>query len=380
MAVTQPQDNNKLVRYTREINIEWYRQNMFSPYMGDSLTSIIRTRNELKAGGDQMNIPTVRQLRGNGKATGTLVGNEEKIDNYGQRVWVDWLRHAVETTKAQQQKDSADIFGEAKPLLSGWAKRRLRDEIIVGFMSLPSTAEPAALNTDEGQRVNGILYHQATAAQRNTWNADNSDRVLYGNATANYNATHATALANVDTTNDLFNTTSLGLLQNIAESADPAITPFETDDGYSWYVVFAGTKTFNDLQASLQTINLGGRPRERDWKNNPLFTAGDLIYNSMIIRKVPEIDKYVTDYATTLLTAGASSARVNPVFFCGQQALAIAYAQMIRPTGRDETDYDFRKGVGVEMAYGIAKMFNKSLDSTKLVQWGVVSGFFAATA
>ena len=43
-------------------------------------------------------------------------GNEEAIDNYGMRVWVDWNRNAVATNEAEGQKDSADIFGEAKPL------------------------------------------------------------------------------------------------------------------------------------------------------------------------------------------------------------------------------------------------------------------------
>jgi len=37
MANTTIQTNNKLVKYTQEINREWVRQNMFSPYMGEEL-------------------------------------------------------------------------------------------------------------------------------------------------------------------------------------------------------------------------------------------------------------------------------------------------------------------------------------------------------
>jgi hypothetical protein len=59
MAVTTVQSNNKLVKYTQEINREWVRGNLFSPYMGTALNSIIRIKNELKAGGEQMNIPLV---------------------------------------------------------------------------------------------------------------------------------------------------------------------------------------------------------------------------------------------------------------------------------------------------------------------------------
>jgi hypothetical protein len=197
MAVTTIQSNNKLLKFTQEINREFVRENLFSPYMGDDLTAIIRRRMELKNGGEQMNIPLVSRLSGAGVSTGTLVGNEEKIDNYGMRVWLEWARHAVVTNKAESQKDSADIFGEAKPLLADWGKELQRDELIAALMALPSESQPAA-----GVRVNGILYDEATAAQRNTWNADNSDRVLYGALVSNYNATHATALANCDTSND----------------------------------------------------------------------------------------------------------------------------------------------------------------------------------
>ena len=59
MAVTVIQDNNKLVRYTEEINREFVRGNQFSPYMSEGLNAVIRIRSELKAGGEDMNIPIV---------------------------------------------------------------------------------------------------------------------------------------------------------------------------------------------------------------------------------------------------------------------------------------------------------------------------------
>jgi hypothetical protein len=166
MAVTTVQSNNKLIKFTQQINREFVRENLFSPYMGDDINSIIRRRHELKQGGEQMNIPMVTKLSGAGKATGTLAGAEERIDNYGMRVWLDWWRHAVMTTKAEQQKDSADIFGEAKPLLSDRGKELQRDELIQALLALPSESAPANLGSDEGQRVNGILFRDSTAAQR----------------------------------------------------------------------------------------------------------------------------------------------------------------------------------------------------------------------
>lgn len=383
MAVTTTASNNKLVKYTAEINREWVRGNAFSPYQSESLNAIIRIRTDLegKNGGEQMNIPLVRRLTGAGKGVGTLVGNEEKIDNYGMRAYIDWKRNAVVTTKADQHKDSADIFGEAKPLLSDWLNEAKRDELIAAFMALPAESAPANLGSDDGDTVNGIRYEDATAAQRNTWNSDNSDRVLYGAATSNYNATHATALATLDTTNDKATATNLALLKRIAKTANPKIRPYKLADGREYFVAFAGTNTFRDLKISLETINKDARPRENGGvSNNPLFQDGDQIYDGVIIREVPEISSFVTNVWTTLLTAGDTSARVEPVFLCGQQAAYMAMGQMARPTFRKEDDYGFINGVGIEAAYGVGKMFSKGLSSTKLVQWGVATGFFASAA
>jgi hypothetical protein len=377
MAVTTIQANNKLVKYTQEINREYVRGNLFSPYMGTALNSIIRVKNELKAGGEEMNLPLVTRLTGAGVSTGTLVGNEELIDNYGMRVRIDWARHAVVTNKAESQKDSADIFGEAKPLLTDWGKELQRDELIAALMALPSETLPST-----GTRVNGIQYDLATAAQRNTWNAANSDRVLYGNSTANYNATHATALSNVDTTNDKATASNLALLKRIAMNASPKIRPFKTDSGYEYFVAFAGTNTFRDLKISLETINKDARPREQNGVDkNPLFQDGDQIYDGVIIRQVPEISSFVTNVWTSLKTAGASSARVEPVFLCGQQAAAMCWGQMAKPTFRKEDDYGFVTGTGIEMAYGVSKIFKKHPSSgSNLVQFGMATGFFASAA
>ncbi|NOV17878.1 DUF4043 family protein [Ensifer adhaerens] len=384
MAVTTIQDNNKLVVHTKEINREFVRENMFSPYMGQELTAIIRIKQELKSGGEQMNIPLVTKLRGKGKGSGTLVGNEEKIDNYGMRLWIDWARHAVATKKSESHKDSADVFGEAKPLLSDWGKERQRDDLIEAFMSLPSEAAPAGLGSDDGDTINGIRYEAATAAQRNTWNASNSDRVLYGVALSNYNAVHATALGNIDTTADKASFAQITLAKRMAKLAVPAIKPFKTKNGYEYFVTFAGTNAFRDykLDSTIIALNREARAREGDGMNrNPLFQDGDLIVDGIIIREVPEISQYVSDVWTSLLTAGASSARVEPVFLCGQQAAVLGWGQMAKPTFRKEDDYGFITGTGTEMAYGAAKMFKKHpMDGTDLKQWGVVTAFVAAAA
>ena len=383
MATSTVQTNNKLIKFTQQINREWVRENMFSPYMGEEVTSIIRRRMELKSGGETMNIPLVRRLAGAGVSTGALVNAEEAIEDYGYRIWLEWARNAVVTTKAEQQKDSADTFGEAKPLLTDWLMELTRDEIIKAFMALPSETQPTA-----GVRVNGILYELATATQRGQWQTDNADRVLFGASTANRVASavatdHAASLVNIDTTADKFTAANLSLLKRIAMGANPRIRPFRTKDGYENFVAFAGLNTFRDLKIDLQTVNKDARPRETlGWHgapNNPLFQDGDQLYDGVIVRLVPEISGFVTSTWTNLLTAGAASARVEPVFLCGQQAAVIAYGQMAKPTFRKEDDYGFITGSGIEAAYGVGKMFAKVPKAgTALKQWGVATGFFAS--
>lgn len=378
MAVTTIQTNNKLIKFTQEINREYVRENLFSPYMGTGLTAIIRVRQELKSGGEQMNIPMVAALSGTAIGSGTLTGNEESIDNYGMRAYIDWARNAVKTNKAERQRDSADIFDVARPLLSDWGKSLQRDEIIDALYALPTESAPAGLGTSAGQRVNGILFGAATAAQRNTWETDNSDRVLFGALKSNYSGVFATDTAKLDTTADKFTYTNLDLLKRIAKGASPKIRPYKLTDGREYFVAFCGSACFRDMRASLDTINQNVRPREgTGFDKNPIFQDGDMMYNGVIIREVPEID---TRRPTFYATAGDSGTTpVSPVWLCGQGAMAFAWGQMARPTQLDNTDYQFNNGVGIEMAYGISKMFKKTTDS-KVKEWGIATGFFAAAA
>jgi len=384
MAQTQVESNNKLIKFTQQINREFVRENMFSPYMSEGMDAIIRIRSELKDGGEDMNIPIVTRLKGQGVATGTLVGNEEKVDNYGMRLRLEWARHAVAMTKAEKQKDSADIFGVAKPLLSDWGKELQRDELIAAFMALPTDVLPTSSG---GVRVNGIQYDLATSTQLNLWDTDNGpDRILYGDKISNRVAgNHASSLSAITTTMKL-SAATLSLGKRLAKLADPHIRPYKTRDGYEYYVGFAGTNSFRDLKidAAMLNANKDARAREGNGMDrNPLFQDGDLLYDGVIVREVPEISSFVTNVWQSLRTAGNGSTRVEPIFLCGQQAAVFGWGQMAQPTFRKEDDYGFITGTGIEMAYGVAKMFKKhpAFGSPQAVkQWGVVTMFASAAA
>jgi hypothetical protein len=91
------------------------------------------------------------------------------------------------------------------------------------------------------------------------------------------------------------------------------------------------------------------------------------------VREVPEIDDFCT-----LTGQGAASADVAPIFLCGQNAVALGWGQMPKPTERQEDDYGFIIGRGVESVYGVGKVFtarDPDASTKALVQWGMVTIF-----
>jgi hypothetical protein len=379
MAVTTVSVNNKLIVFRKEVTREYIRQNLFSPYIGAELTAIIRVINDLKKGGEQINIPLIARLKGQPIATGTLVGNEEQIDNYGDRMWIDWARNAVKIPKSEEQKSSIDLFGMARPLLEDWGKELQRDEIIDAFYAIPlASSAPVGLGSTNGQRVNGALFDSATAPQRNTWVADNSDRVLFGGAVGNYSGTFSTATGAITTAMTL-SAAMILKMKRLAKKANPRIRPYKLKNGREYFILFAGSNAFRDLQndTTIITANTQSRPREGDGLDkNPLFQDGDLIYNGIIVREVPEMDVRLP---VTYQTLGASSGQVSPVFLCGQSAMAWAWGRMPVPTFLKEDDYQFYRGVGVMMAYGMKKIA-KANPTNNYKEWGVFTGFVSAVA
>lgn len=385
MALTTTAANNKLIVFRKEIYREYVRENLFSPYMGPSMNSIIRVITDLdkggKNGGEQINIPLRARLNGAGVGSGGLRGNEEALDNQGTRMWIDWSRHAVTINNAEEQKSSIDLYAEIKPALTDWGQEKQRDEIVDGFYALPSQNAPAGLGSALGQRVNGILFDAATAAQRNTWITDNADRILVGNGnTANLVAGNfAASMANV-TGAMVLSGTLVNRMKRSAKKANPRIRPFKLkENGTEWFVLFVGQEQFRDAQndADIKTANQNSRARENQgYLKNPIFVDGDLLYNGVIIREIPELSLRLPVFYAT---AGSGGIQIAPAFLCGQGAMAWCWGKMPTPTFLKEDDYQFIRGAGVKMAYGVGKIA-KLNAAGNFKEWGVYTAFLAAVA
>jgi hypothetical protein len=395
MALTSNHVNNEVIKFRKQAATDFLRKSRLDPFMGPDSTSPIVRLKDLTGDGKEINIPLVTQLTGSGVGAGTLRGNEELIDSYGFPVWADWARNAVANNRAVNKESSFSIRSTARSLLSGWSRRVVRDDLVDALLSIPTSAVQAnrLTSTGGGNRVNGVKWSAATAAQKNSWVTANVDRVVFGSVISNYSTTFATAAANVDSTNDKMTAAVGSLMKDQAKATGmtsgvyngkPKITPWqmkETDQ--EWYLCLVGDRAFRDLKSdpTMYQANRDARERESSpTKSNPIFTGGGLVYDGVYYLNIPEITQRLL-----LSGVGASSIDVEPVFMLGQGALAYALGQMPRPTQLEDGDYDFITGMGIEAQYGVAKIAKAPLAVASatvgdLVDWGMVTGFVSGVA
>jgi N4-gp56 family major capsid protein len=352
MALTTISTGNKVKQWDSDFFAEYVRTNRFSKYMGTDENSIFQIKENLqKKRGDTITISLVAKLSGAGVTGNSLLeGNEEALSNYDFPVVVDTLRNAVAVTDHEEQMTEIDMRRAARTQLKNWSMEKLRTDIITGLGQI---------------YVSGgtwVAYGTASAANKNAWNAANTDRILFGAAKSNYSATHSTALANVDTTNDKLSANMVSLLKRIAKTSSPIVRPYMVEDEEEWYVMFANTLAFRDLKVNMQTFHRDSMERG---KSNPLYRDGDLVWDGVIVREIPEIG--------VLTGVGNAGSDVSPVYLCGAQALGVAWAQRTKST-TDTRDYGFLHGVGVAEMRGVRKAVFNGKDH------GIVTGFVSTTA
>lgn len=325
---------------------EYVRANRFKRYMGTTPNSIIQVREDLtKKAGDGITIPLVTKLSGAGvTGNGLLEGNEEALGNYGHKIEVATRRNGVAVTDNDQQFTGIQLRDAAKEMLKLWCMEKLRTDVITALGSKSGTA-----------------YGSASEAVKDAWLVANADRVIFGDGSVGGYTDHSADLALV--------TASMKLTKEVvskakatAELADPIIRPVTVGEDSENYVLFCGSGAFRDLKTDLGTSLQNAQERG---DNNPLWRDGDLMWDGVIIRKIQEID--------TIGTVGATSARLEPYFLCGAQAIGTAWAQRPKST-TDVRDYGFVKGVGIHEMIGVEKLIYNGVDH------GVLTGYVGATA
>lgn len=382
MALTSNHSNIELVKYARELFARGYiRENRLEKYQGSSTNAIIRLVKDLSADGKQINVPLVDVLSNGTTGTGTLVGKEEAIDSYGFPMWADWIRNAVKWQKSTNKDSAINFKTIGAPELNRWYKRVLKEETIDAMLSIPTGTVPVGFRGVTGSRINGVKWSDATAIQKNNWMDANADRVIFGSALGNYVAGNfASSAANVNTVNGRLTASLVSMAKRVAmNTTGNKITPYVVeDDMQEMYVMFVGSRTMRDLKndATIKDALREMIPKEPDGPNafrSPLFRAGDVFWDNVLVTEIPEIDERLT-----LAGIGNGSSNVVPAFLCGTSALALVTGQMPKPTLADETDYQFNTGVGIEGQYGIGKIAKVPKGGSAPKDWGMVSLFLSS--
>jgi N4-gp56 family major capsid protein len=364
MNVTPSRPGLTPIIWQSDFWVEYLRENQFSVYFGTTMDAMIQLQTDLtRKRGDTVVFPTVRNLVGAGVTGNTVLeGNEEILNARSLNVTVGVIRHAVAVSEWDEQKSIIDLLQAGRQVLKNWAANKLRADIITSL---------GAITADGNVQ---ITYAAATAAQRNTWLVNNSDRVLFGASKSNNTGVYATSLTNVDNTADKLTAAQVTLAKRIARTATPKIRPIRVSRDEEWYVMFVPSMAFRDLMLDPVIINALQYAWNRG-SDNPLFTAGDILYDGVIIREIPELP----------VLAGAGSGGTTDVaasYLCGAQAIGIAWAQRTKVI-ENRRDYGFFNGVGVEEIRGVQKLrfgVDPTVDTTKPVDNGVVTVWSAAVA
>lgn len=370
-------------RWLRDEYVSPYiRQSGFDRYMGRGTDAIIRMVNgtDIGNGAKSVIMPLVGLLRGDGvSGSQVLEGNEEDMDTYADEIRVNWRRNGVKVPKSESYKTTLDLLRVARPRLRDWAANVVLKKGLIQQMQgivVPGTTVTESDGTTYQGPDSVIPYAQATAAQRNAFVVNNSDRILFGADIANASSgVMATALATIDNTNDKLTPALISKAKRIAQATASLtattannispITPYTTADGEEWYVMFVHPRAMRDLRNDATMTQANREAMERG-KTNPLFRGGDLLWDGVIIRELFDLE----------LIAGAGNGGIDVAhnFLAGQSALAVAYGQEPRIITDRDQDYQFRPAVAVEELIGIKK------TSYAGKQFGGVSVFTAAAA
>lgn len=340
--------------------MEYIQTNRFAAEMGTSENNIIQIKEDLtKKRGDTVTFALVNRLTGAGvTGNNTLEGNEEALISRSFPLSIDQRRNAVVVSDWDEQKSAIDLRNSGREALMTWSMENTRDRIITALGS-----------------IDGVAYDSATAGQKNTWNTNNGDRILFGSAVGNRAAgDQAASLLNVDATDDKLTVAAASLMKRIALTANPKIRPIRVQEANNrrFYVAYCHPLTFRDLKAD-PAITQAQREVSIRMQNVKLFEGGDIEYDGIIFKEVDDMPIYAG--------VGAAGIDVSPVYLCGAQTVGYGIAKRWQ-TREANRDYDDKKGVAVVEQGNFAKLrFGTGAGDTDTPKdHGMVTGFFAAVA
>ncbi len=354
MAYTEVLTTHDLTAEQWETGIasEYLQQLGFAHIMGESSDMPIQVKMDLqKKAGDAITIGIRSKLKG-GHVTGNAkgVGNEGRVDFYGQRITINNDRQVVkvEDVPMSQKRVPWDVLMQVREALVDQSKQQLEDDIMT------------ALTDTSAGRVRG--------------------RYLYGVADSNWDPTHTTALTNIDAVNDMLTTNMLDIAKRkalITVNATARIRPMKVQVGQSfqeWFVSYHHPYSLRDLitnDAAWKNAQLNVSPVTSN-KDHVLYTGSSFkgSWNGVLIY---EWDR--TQLVSSTIQCGHG-------LLMGAQAGAVVWGQTSKFSEDTEQDLGHDYVAELHEIRGIAKIvYNRSSVSGETNEDnGVVHVFAAAVA
>ena len=339
---------------------EYIYGNQFADFMGETNKSVIQVEHsESKGAGDRIFFSLMEALDPDAMILGDsqLEGNEQERVVREDSLTIDYVRNAsiVRNVKRLGIRSRIEFLERAQPDLSAAHTQRLRNDLI----------DAAALTVSPVQ-----------------------GRIRFGALESNYNATLATGLATLDTTNDLLTVDLIRAVKRKAQddsgvysggsaNATRMITPSEVEGNLSstsykeTYVMFVDLRSADDLKSDADYQGLRDDARQNlismSFINKSLFVG--MIENVMIY-EMPKLERIGHD------GAGDSSADVTHNLFCGAQAWGVGIGEAMS-FETEHFDYKKDQAVAAETIRG-QKVLAYS-DGTNDIEAGMIHVMCATT-
>ena len=291
----------------------------FDKFTGKDANSIVQVVDNLKKdAGDQVTIPLLLKLSGNGVVDDNILeGNEEALQYRDFAVTINQFRHAVRLKgKFEEQKSKLTMRTDAKAGLQTWLTE-LVDGKIFNALSTGSTA----------------------------------DRTIYAGT--------ATAVGGVALT-DVFTPDLIGKAKRIAQMSNPSIRPVKVNGTNHWVMIIDPYQA-RDLKNNEKWISAQESANIRG-EQNPIFSGALGMWDNVVIHENEQVIRKAE---------GAGSAFVGRGLFLGAQAAVMAVAKDT-DWNEDVFDYGNQVGFAISQMFGIKKSQYK-VDGTNLSDFACIN-------
>jgi hypothetical protein len=363
MADTRVNANLSPTIWDDKFSTEFFQSNPFAAYAGTSPNNMIVMKEDFASKrGNGITFEFITNLtRGTIYDRQPLRGHEDVLGEYGDKIFWRMRKKGISMHELDVDLAAINMRDASKSVLKSWSNEDVKWETIDRLGDVGTNCD--------------IPYDTALATDKNSWITNNADRVRIGNSSSNYSTTFSTAMATLDTTNNIFTVDSVVDLKAVALAARPRITPIEVKErnNQRFFVAFVHPRVMRDYKKSVRVTETQVTVQSR---NEAIFMGGDREMDGVVIHEVDDMPAYTG--------IGASGTTVYPVYLCGQEALGWAIKSRYK-TREQEDDYGQVEGIGMFGKWGMKKLnYSSSIGGTDTTvygkQRGVVSGFYAASA